>query len=246
MFSGEGNQRGLLRVGKVSVWIAGIFVVVTACYLLIGRSQLLDVEEVKVYGLHHLTLDEVHRQFGFQTGDPLLSVDKELARNELEKLPWVKSAEVDRSWGGTIEVAISEHKPVALVMTEPNHWALVADDGAVLTSGLTAPPELPRLSGVRAAGSPGTYLSSDSSALLALLNAMSLELSQSFSSIRREADGDIVGTLVSNQEVIFGDDQRLAAKIIALSAVLDHLDAENRTDKKIDVAVPEVPVVRDD
>tara|TARA_Y100000768_G_C23929195_1_gene659174 strand:- start:1056 stop:1283 length:228 start_codon:yes stop_codon:yes gene_type:complete len=75
---------------------------------------------------------------------------------------------------------------------------------------------------------------------------MSLELSQSFSSIRREADGDIVGTLVSNQEVIFGDDQRLAAKIIALSAVLDHLDEEKRTDKKIDVAVPEVPVVRDD
>ncbi len=100
MFSGGGNQRGLLRLGKVSVWIAGIFVVVTACYLLIGRSQLLDVEEVKVYGLHHLTLDEVHRQFGFQAGDPLLSVDKELARNELEKLPWVKSAEVDRSWGG--------------------------------------------------------------------------------------------------------------------------------------------------
>ena len=93
---------------------------------------------------------------------------------------------------------------------------------------------------------PGSYLASDSSALLALLNAMSPDLSQRFSSIRREADQDIVATLVSNQEVIFGDEQRLAAKIIALSAVIDYLEEENRMDKKIDVSVPEVPVVRDD
>ena len=46
--------------------------------------------------------------------------------------------------------------------------------------------------------------------------------------------------------MIFGDEQRLAAKIIALSAVIDYLEEENRMDKKIDVSVPEVPVVRDD
>ena len=246
MFSKGDTPWRLATVRRLSIWLAVVFVALTAAYLIVGRSALLDVEEIKVYGLHHLTLEEVQDNFGFQLGDSLLSVDKDLTREKLEGLPWVRSAEIIRSWGGLVEVVISEHKPVALVMTKPTYWALVANEGTILTRGLSAPPELPRLSGVRAAGPPGGYLASDSSALLALLNAMSPDLSQRFSSIRREADQDIVATLVSNQEVIFGDEQRLAAKIIALSAVIDYLEEENRMDKKIDVSVPEVPVVRDD
>jgi len=242
--SKRGNEGRLAKAGKVSVWIAVAFLAGTAAYLLVGRSALLDVEEVKVHGLHRLTFEEVRTQFGFEVGDPLLSVDKDLVRDDLEKLPWVERAEIDRSWGGVVEVLIYEHKPIALVMTEPERWALVANDGTVLTIGLKAPPELPRLSGVRAAGLPGSYLSDDSAPLLTLLNAMPLDLSQAFFSLRREMDGDIVGTLITNQEVIFGDGQRLAAKIISLSAMMDHLEKEKQTGKQIDVSVPELPVVR--
>tara|TARA_B100000902_G_scaffold395282_1_gene453525 strand:+ start:957 stop:1697 length:741 start_codon:yes stop_codon:yes gene_type:complete len=244
LFSKREAPWHLVRAGKISIWIAGLFVAVTTVYLLLGRSALLDVEEVKVYGLHHVTLEEVQRQLSFQAGDPLLSVDGDRTSDELERIPWIKSAEIARSWRGLVEVEVSEHVAIALVMTEPQQWALVSTDGAVLTRGLTSPPELPRISGVRAAGVPGSYLARDSAALLALLNAMPSELSRNFSSIRREADGDIVGTLGSSQEVIFGDDERLAAKIIALSAVIEHLEEENRTVNRIDVAVPEVPVVR--
>lgn len=244
MFFKRGDRGRLAKAGKLSVWIAVAFLAGTAAYLLLGRSALLDIEEVKVHGLHYLTLDEVRSQFGFEVGDPLLSVDKDLVRDELEKLPWVERADIDRSWSGVVEVVIYEHKPVALVMTEPERWALVANDGTVLTIGLTVPPELPRLSGVRAAGLPGSYLSDDSAPLLTLLNVMPLDLSQTFFSLRREMDKDIVGTLVTNQEVIFGDEQRLAAKIISLSAMMDHLEKEKRTGKQIDVSVPELPVVR--
>ena len=73
---------------------------------------------------------------------------------------------------------------------------------------------------------------------------MHSDLHSKFSSLRRDSRGEIQGRLQNTQEVIFGDDQRLGAKIISLSVMLDHLDKENRTDDYIDVSYPEKPIVR--
>jgi len=239
----NGNQpRGTYKAGKFSAWITAVIVAVIAGYILLGHSPLLDVEELEVHGLHHLRLEEVEDRLGFKIGDPLpLGLGE--SQRKLEELSWVKTADIDRSWSGRITVDISEYKPLALALTEPERWALVADDGTVLTHGLIAPLDLPRLSGVHAAGSPGTYLSADSSALLSLLVLMPPELGDKFFSLRRDSSGEIHGTLRTNQEVIFGDDKRLGAKIISLSAMLDYLEAEKRTDDYIDVSYPEKPIV---
>ncbi len=238
------KPRGTYRVGKISIWITAAIVILVSGYILLGRSALLDVEELEVHGLHQLTLEQVDGRLGFRVGDPLLSLDLGESQRKLEGLPWVKSVNVDRSWSGTITIDVTEHKAVALALTEPERWALIAEDGTVLSNGLMAPPELPRLTGVHAAGSPGTYLASDSSALLSLLTAMPTNLVARFFSLRRDAEGEIRGTLQNTQEVIFGDDKRLAAKIIALSALLDHLENEERMDRHIDISVPEKAVVR--
>ena len=231
------------KAGAISAWVSSAIVAAIAGYILLGHSPLLDVEELEVYGLHQVTLEEVESRLGFQIGDPL-PVGVGESRQKVEELSWVKTARIDRSWNGRITVDISEHKALALALTEPERWALVADDGTVLTRGLIAPPELPRLSGVRAAGSPGAHLADDSSALLSLLVLMPSDLHSKFSSLRRDSRGEIQGRLQNTQEVIFGDDQRLGAKIISLSAMLDHLDKENRTDDYIDVSYPEKPIVR--
>ena len=231
------------KAGTISAWVSSAIVAAVAGYILLGHSPLLDVEELEVYGLHQVTLEEVEDRLGFQIGDPLPWGVGESQR-KVEELSWVKTARIDRSWNGRITVDISEHKALALALTEPERWALVADDGTVLTRGLIAPPELPRLSGVRAAGSPGAHLAADSSALLSLLVLKASDLHSKFSSLRRDSRGEIQGRLQNTQEVIFGDDKRLGAKIISLSAMLDHLNKENRTDDYIDVSYPEKPIVR--
>ena len=243
MFLNRNKPGRAYKAGAISAWVSSAIVAAIAGYILLGHSPLLDVEELEVYGLHQVTLEEVESRLGFQIGDPLPWGVGE-SRQKVEELSWVKTARIDRSWNGRITVDISEHKALALALTEPERWALVADDGTVLTRGLIAPPELPRLSGVRAAGSPGAHLADDSSALLSLLVLMPLDLHSKFSSLRRDSRGEIQGRLQNTQEVIFGDDQRLGAKIISLSAMLDHLDKENRTDDYIDVSYPEKPIVR--
>ena len=243
MFLNRNKPGRAYKAGAISAWVGSAIVAAIAGYILLGHSPLLDVEELEVYGLHQVTLEEVESRLGFQIGDPL-PVGVGESRQKVEELSWVKTARIDRSWNGRITVDISEHKALALALTEPERWALVADDGTVLTRGLIAPPELPRLSGVRAAGSPGAHLADDSSALLSLLVLMPSDLHSKFSSLRRDSRGEIQGRLQNTQEVIFGDDQRLGAKIISLSAMLDHLDKENRTDDYIDVSYPEKPIVR--
>ncbi len=224
---------------RILTGLALTVAVVAASYVLLGKSALFDVERVEIYGLHRVTLAEVEERLGFHSGDPLLSVNSEKEARNLEILPWVQTADIERKWDGLITVDITERRAVALAMVAQDQWALIDSYGRVLTEGLSYPPDLPRLSGVRAAGVPGSYMMEDSKALLSVLGALPSDLAQRVLSLRRDSDGEILGNLASGQEVVFGDEDRLAAKVVALVSVLSYLEDKNRNDKYIDVSVPE-------
>lgn len=233
------------RTRRIVGGTALVLAVLSATYIFLGRSSLLDVEQVEIYGIHRITAVEIEEKLGFRRGDPLLSVDSQEVQRNLELLPWVLAADVERRWNGLIRVGIVERRATALAMVAPQRWALIDISGRVLTEALPFPPDLPRLSGVHAAGTPGSYMSTDSTALLAVLGALPTELGQRFYSLRRDGN-EIVGDLKSDQEVVFGDDGRLSAKVIALAATLTHLEDQNRNDRYIDVSTPRDVLVRKD
>ena len=233
------------RTRRIVGGTALVLAVLSATYIFLGRSSLLDVEQVEIYGIHRITAVEIEEKLGFRRGDPLLSVDSQEIQRNLELLPWVLAADVERRWNGLIRVDIVERRAIAIAMVAPQRWALIDISGRVLTEALPFPPDLPRLSGVHAAGTPGSYMSTDSTALLAVLGALPTELGQRFYSLRRDGN-EIVGDLKSDQEVVFGDDGRLSAKVIALAATLTHLEDQNRNDRYIDVSTPRDVLVRKD
>ena len=239
-----GQGRRLSGSHQILAALALAFAVAVASYVLLGKSALFDVERVEIYGLHRVTLAEVEERLGFGLGDPLLSVDSgEEARN-LEVLPWVQAVDIERKWDGLVTIDVTERRAVALAMVAPHEWALIDSSGRVLTGGLSYPPDLPRLSGVHAAGIPGSYMTNDSKPLLSVLGALPTDIAHRVRSLRRDpADGEISGSLASGQEVIFGDEDRLVAKVLALVAVLSHLGDQNRSDRYIDVSIPEVAAV---
>jgi len=69
------------------------------------------------------------------------TVDLDRVRNSLQKLPWVDEARVERRWPGTLEVAITEHVPLARWNTDE----IVSTRGRVFSAAVSEP--LPRLSG---------------------------------------------------------------------------------------------------
>lgn len=69
-----------------------------------------SVEQILIYQDRE-SVDKVLRQY---QGKSLLFVDLADIKDELEALPWVLSASVQKQWPGTISVSMFEHEPVAV------------------------------------------------------------------------------------------------------------------------------------
>jgi hypothetical protein len=114
----------------------------------------------------------------------------------------------------------------------------------VLTGPLANPRSYPRLSGVRAASEPGTFLGEDSGALLAILEAVPRELYEEVEAIYRDARSDIWIRLRTGENIAMGDDSRLGAKVASLATMVLEVREGELFGAFIDVSVPDLPVVR--
>ncbi|MEE2997054.1 MAG: cell division protein FtsQ/DivIB [Pseudomonadota bacterium] len=92
----------------------------------------LRVEEVILQGRRHESTYLINHALRLDRGTPILMVDLQLARERLEKLPWVRVASVERHYPSTIRVKIVERRPMALWQRE-NKLVLVDMYGTVIT-----------------------------------------------------------------------------------------------------------------
>ncbi|MBI3710350.1 MAG: FtsQ-type POTRA domain-containing protein [Proteobacteria bacterium] len=112
---------GLAAAPAAYVWRAGLPPQVTAPLAAIperavAATMLLGftVEEVLVEGRGETTAAEILAKLGVKRGAPILAFSPTAARAELERLPWVRSAAIERRLPDTIFVRVSERQPLAL------------------------------------------------------------------------------------------------------------------------------------
>jgi cell division protein FtsQ len=74
----------------------------------------LAVREIRIEGRTETSLAEVLAAVEIQRGAPILAFDPSAARTEIEKLPWVARASVERRLPDTIVVRLGERVPLAL------------------------------------------------------------------------------------------------------------------------------------
>jgi cell division protein FtsQ len=107
----------------------------------------LAVRDVLVDGRRETSPVDVLMAVEAGQGAPMLSVDLNGARERLERLPWVRSAVVERRFPSTIFVEITERQPIGLWQRDGKH-ALVDETATVLaTDGLGRWQGLPVLIG---------------------------------------------------------------------------------------------------
>jgi len=97
----------------------------------------LVVERVLVEGRNETSRESLLEAVGVKEGDPLLAVDPEAIRARIEALPWIKSAAVARSFGGTVTLDLTEFEPFAL-WQRSGKIMLVDRSGETIDSGDTA------------------------------------------------------------------------------------------------------------
>ncbi|WP_241749716.1 cell division protein FtsQ/DivIB [Teichococcus aerophilus] len=141
---------GICGIAVAALEPAGRFSWVNEGVAEIGARAGLTVQEIVVRGQHNTPRELIRAAIGIRNGDPLLAFSPEAARQRLESIAWIESAEVQRNLSGNITVDIHERRPFA-IWQHQNDFAVVDREGRVVSADtLDAFGPLPLLVGVGA------------------------------------------------------------------------------------------------
>ena len=231
----ERRRRRLRRT--ITVFVVAL---VMAGILVIERSSLVGLEEIRVAGVQRLEEATVREAAGLELGSSTLRLRLGTAAERVEELALVRSAEVSRVDPLTVLIEVEERRP-ALVVRGGGEQVLVDRDGVVLLEGVAEGFPVIALDGPPPR--PGERVDLDPA--LANAHAVWRGLSGPLRSqvVEYQAAGAdrLVLRLRSGVEVRFGRAERMEEKIRALGAVL--VDVGTTPIETVDVRAPSAPAV---
>lgn len=117
----NGWLRAAIVLILVSVSLAGLALTATA-----GDATRWPIRWLQVEGqLHRVTAAQVRAALAAEATPGFFALDMVRARDAIEALPWVARAQVSKTWPDTLDVHVTEHRPVARF----NSGALVSARG---------------------------------------------------------------------------------------------------------------------
>ena len=222
----------------------GVAVALLAAAWWITRSPAFDVDHVRVEGATRTGEAAVLAAIDIRRGDALLSADVEGAARALASLPWVATADVRRSWPGSVSIDIVERVPIAAIAANGTGWVLVDRGGRQLSL-----EEAPALELVRVAGQPiapalGSPAGERYRGAIDLAAATPPSMRPAITAIWPQRDGTIEASVQlpsGTATARVGVPDQLEAKLVALAAVLERADLANV--RIIDLRVPGAPAL---
>jgi cell division protein FtsQ len=132
--------------------IADLLLAAAAAALLVAmllwmtRMPFFVLREVAVtHELKEVRRIEMERALAGLLRGNFFSINADVLRQSLERLPWVRQVEIRRRWPSRLEITIEEHEPVAFWGEASGQ--LVNSHGEVFTATMGAPRPLPILHG---------------------------------------------------------------------------------------------------
>lgn len=228
------------RRRRRTLWVAGALLLIIGL-VVIERSTLVALDEIKVVGVDRLDADTVREASGLQRGTSTLRLRLRDAEIAVEKMALVEDAQARRVDPLTVEIVVTERRP-ALVVEGEGQEVIVDREGIVLAE--EQRDDLPRIVLAERPPSPGER----TSALPALHNAFQVWRGLSgplrADVVRYHAVDvdDLVLELDQGIDVRFGRAERVDEKVRALGVVLE--DVGQVPIRAIDVRAPRAPVVQ--
>ena len=231
------RQEGRRRL-RILVVVASVVVLLALAYG-VTVSPLLAVDTIEVHGTAHTTAAQITSAAEVGTGDAMVWLDPDAVAARIEASPWVRSAHVERDWPRTLVIRITERTPAGWAQADGGPVVLVDGRGRVLETVDAPPPGLPRLVDLRAVPAPGdTVVPAGAAAIAAAYGGYA-------AAVRDVSvlDGTATVHLTGGTELRLGRPDRIAVKLRAAGAVLDHVAAAGGPPPAyVDVSVPTNPV----
>jgi len=90
----------------------------------VAQNLNLKISHIYISGIDNASVENVKQAISIKKGDYLFSAKPKIIRHNLESLPWIRLAQVQRIFPDTINIKIFEHKAIATIMFDDKRWAL--------------------------------------------------------------------------------------------------------------------------
>ncbi|HEV8682829.1 MAG TPA: FtsQ-type POTRA domain-containing protein [Actinomycetota bacterium] len=207
----------------------------------VASSPVFHIRDVKVKGNRHLSDSEVVRLAGIGADANLLTFPTERVARSLMRNPWIRRAEVSRSFPSTLILTIEERSEVAWVR-HPNGVAVVAADGTVLNRRRKPPKALVAIGRSGRPLRPGAVLEGLEEPL-AVAASLAPRLRGQVERASLE-EGQIVLHLVDGTRILYGQAGSLPEKNAALAKVLRWAGKQGADLAYVDLRVAGNPAVK--
>ncbi len=229
--------------GLRRLWmVAGLTLVASLAIgaIAVAKSSWLDIESVTVEGADRANPQHIVTASGIRVGEPLVEIDIDGSAEAIRRVPWVATASVDRNWGGSVAIQVTERVGIVALPTG-SRLAVIDQTGQQLE----LLPELPDgfipVTGVEASGVPGQPVTDEAMSVVSLVSGLTPAVAEATERIVVE-EGQLMLELNVGGRANFGDVRDLDAKLLALETILARVDLKCLA--VIDVRVPEAPTVR--
>lgn len=198
----------------------------------------LDGHKVEIYGTGSIVDSAlVAAAVAPYEGRSLATLNTTHIAHQIEDLPGVREAVVDRVWPAGLRITISTRIPVAAVARAEGGYALL-DDQAVQVAVLDAPPaDVPVVSIPLDAGSERVL-----KAVITVVNELPADLRARVGSISAATEDSVQFVLRDGPRVEWGGSEQSALKAQVLATILGSAQAQSAA--VIDVSAPTLPITR--
>lgn len=140
-------NRRVLRAGAVllgmSIWGVAAWQVWDAGWIQMGSKEAnqrlvalsstvgFRIEHIDIEGRNETSPDDLRGALALDRGAPIFGFDTAAAHDRLKRLPWVRTATIERHMPDTVLLRIVERKPIALWQLE-GKFSLIDTEGAVI------------------------------------------------------------------------------------------------------------------
>lgn len=225
------------RPGKraVTALVVVVALVAASAWVLLG-SPWFRVADIRITGTERTDVAAVQSIVDGTQGSALAGVDTRGLASQIGGLPLVESADVSRSWPGTLRVVVHEREAVAAVPSVNGGFDLVDSDARVLVTADAAPAGVPTLAVDVATALPGAL-----QAALDVNGSLPTEIRSRVSQIAATGPDAVQLQIVDGPVVVWGSAERPERKAEVLLRLLADPDVAGASE--VNVSAPDAPAV---
>ncbi len=235
------RDQGRMRLRRLSILLA-IFAFI-GLLSAIFFSPITSANSVNISGNLHETKSQILSVTGLYSKPQLISINSDTLAKEIEALPWVETAQVEKVWPDSINVTVVERDPVAYISisSTKGSYAEVDSNGRVLEVSTSRPGNLVELLLQGKIGPPGSFLTSSSLGALDAITLIPASIKNMTKYVQIDGSGDIIIALNPFGSIDLGTGSDLGSKIATAAAIVSQVPLT--AGQTVDVSVPESPVI---